>query len=362
MSFITAIFSISMSILLMNNIIKEETRNKFLSLTVATLIIINPFSIELFLFIEKGIMNLSILFTVIATKNFIEYMKNNKKKSILKSLIFMTLAISCYQSTASLFIIISAIFIIKYSEKIKKFILNTAICSMIYGISGIINFGIVKYLYKSDRIGKLTIILSLKRILKQSIYIITTTYKIIPNNLFAIFLIIITTIIILTIIIKSKSKKTIILNTFLIFACMIITYISAMIPHLLRDYRISQLAPRTTYAVTSLIGIIELLYLTMHKEENVDKKLKINYYYEKFWKNSFIIINIIFLLIQFKCFMKIEMDHYKLNMIDKEISIQIGKIINDYETKNNIKVENISVYKDKNSPQSYERNIRIRGH
>src|SRR5574344_1726485 len=61
LSFLLAIFSITLSLYKVYKIIKEDIKSDILSILLSTIIIINPFSIELFMYIEKGILTLAIL-------------------------------------------------------------------------------------------------------------------------------------------------------------------------------------------------------------------------------------------------------------------------------------------------------------
>ena len=53
-------------------------------------------------------------------------------------------------------------------------------------------------------------------------------------------------------------------------------------------------------------------------------------------------------------FIKIEIDHYILNYEDKVICQDIGKKIKEYENNTGIKINKISIYKDKNARYSYK--------
>ena len=69
---------------------------------------------------------------------------------------------------------------------------------------------------------------------------------------------------------------------------------------------------------------------------------------------SYVLLSIIILSLTFYRFIKIEIDHYVLNYEDKVICQNIGKKIKDYENNTGIKINKISVYKDKNARYSYK--------
>ena len=102
-------------------------------------IIINIFSIELFLFVEKGMMILSILFVILAVEQFINYLQNHKIKNIILSTAFIILNNFTYQGTLALFTLLGSLYIILNSKNIKEFIKNNFIMFSIYGIPTLIS-------------------------------------------------------------------------------------------------------------------------------------------------------------------------------------------------------------------------------
>ena len=71
----------------------------------------------------------------------------------------------------------------------------------------------------------------------------------------------------------------------------------------------------------------------------------------------FLIAGLIFALsvgLKYYNFTKIEIDHYKLNAIDKEISLSIEEKIKKYEKESGNTISKISIYKDKNLTYSYK--------
>ena len=135
-----AIFCATLSQFILHKLLEEDIKSKILKIIIPTLIIINPFSIELFLFIEKGFMWLGILACVFALMNFKKYFDNSKsnsleydkktkemllknlgsKRYLLYSLIFMFIANCLYQGVVGLFLSVALVYILKYSKNIRK--------------------------------------------------------------------------------------------------------------------------------------------------------------------------------------------------------------------------------------------------
>lgn len=79
LSFIIAIFFSSLSIYTLDKIINKYVNNRFLSSLISISIIINPFIIELWLFVEMGIMMLSIFSMIKAFTCFDNYLDKKIK-------------------------------------------------------------------------------------------------------------------------------------------------------------------------------------------------------------------------------------------------------------------------------------------
>ena len=77
-SFYCSIIFVSIAQYLLYSIIKKDIKNDTLSVLISTITIINPFSIELFFYIEKGVMTLSILICVIALKYIIKFFQKSQ--------------------------------------------------------------------------------------------------------------------------------------------------------------------------------------------------------------------------------------------------------------------------------------------
>ena len=113
LSYVFAVICIIIALYRLNKLIQKDIKNHILSAIRATLILINPFSLELFLYIEKGIMVLSVLICVLAVEQMDKFFQGNKK-SIIWAGILMVIANCCYQGTVGLFVAISLIYIVKY--------------------------------------------------------------------------------------------------------------------------------------------------------------------------------------------------------------------------------------------------------
>ena len=205
-STILSIMFAIISIYKLYKIVNEDISNKFLKAILSTLIVLNPFSIELFLFIEKGMMMFAVLMSIYGVEKLIKYLKTKKKEYIVISIIFMFVANCCYQGVVGIFAGIGLIYIVKYSRNIKEFIINNSIIAMIYGLPAILDLLIIKLTYSTSRInGKIDLSKSLQKIIPDAVKMIRETYKLLPEFML-IALIVFTFLVLCYKIVKEKGK------------------------------------------------------------------------------------------------------------------------------------------------------------
>ncbi len=346
-SYALAIITITFSIYLLFNLIHEKIKSEGLSFLVSSLIIINPFSIELFMYIEKGVLALTVLLSVLATIKFIDFIKGNKK-SIIFTFIFMLIATFCYQGVISLFIALSAVFIVFYSKNAKDFIKNNVVMLLCYGIPAVINLLTVRLFFINDRVnGEIVLSESIKKIIDGSKSMFAT-YNILPKYTVIVVLSILVILAIVMICINKKEKiNTKILKILGIAYVVIATIGITIVPQIMQNTESIWFVPRSTYTFASIIGIISLYILFNTEDINILKsKVYIN-------STVILIISIIILSMEFYSFNKIETDHYNMNYLDKINSLSIGEQIKKYEEDTGIKVTKICIYNDENISYTY---------
>lgn len=315
-----------------------DVKNKIFKIIIPTLIILNLFSIELFLFIENGIMMFGILICIYGLENLIKYFNKKQKKYIFYSLSFVFLANCCYQGVVGLFASLGLVYILNYSKTIKQFIKNNIVVGLIYAISAILNIILVKMLFKSSRIGGQVILIeSFKKIYKGTINMIVKTYGILPKYIF-ILAILFTFVCFCSKILKERGKfihiaKIIYLIIGIIFF--------AVAPQFIQQTQSIWFVPRSTYCFASLYGIL-LLYLISNY--NVEKPIRV----------VIITISVCLIFLQLSKFIQIEKGRYTLNKKDYETTISIISQIKQYEEATNKKIKYMALYNDQKPQFTYD--------
>ena len=335
-SFILAIACVSFSQYLLYTIIERNVENSIIRLIIPTLIIINPFSIELFLYIEKGIMWFGVLMCIVGVKSIVNYFKTKKKKYILLAIILMFIANCSYQGIVGIFVSITLVFILKHSNSIKQFIINNYIVGSVYAVPAALDFLIMKLIFKTNRTnGQVVLIDSLKKILKCLMQMYVKMYNLLPKYAF-ILLILFTFAVFCSKIWKEKKILHILKIMYLIIG---ITFF-AIAPQFVQPTDFIWFVPRTTYSFASMYGIL-VLHLVMNYEIN------------GLLKKVIIAISCLFILFQAQKFIKLEKDRYILNKKDENITMQIIEQINNYEKQTGKAITQVSIYEDEKPNLTY---------
>ena len=330
-----------------DKIFAEDIKDTKLSILVSLLIIINVFSIELFVYVEKGFLMLSVLLCVLAVEQIKKFLEG-KKIAFFWALIFMLIANCCYQGTVGLVVAIGMLYIIKYSKNVKEFIKNNILVALVYGIPAILNFIMVRFLFTNSRVkGEIILAESLKKIYEGTKSMIFANYDLLPKYLFAIILLGLVIFLIYQIIKKAESTKAKILEILGIFYIIIGTIFVTIAPQIMQDTNSIWFVARSSYPVASLIGIL-LIYATMRIE------------IKKMTKIGILIIATIFLGIQFVSFMRYSIDNYIVNGIDRQNVEQIQAKVLEYEEKTGKQITKIAFYEDKMPNYTYS-NIKATG-
>ena len=331
LSYLLAIFLSTVSIYELNKVLDKYVSNKILSCIISIAIIINPFIIELWLFIETGIMMLSILASVEAFKYFDKYLEKYDRKYLKKSFIWMIIGLFSYQGTIALFIALSIISII---NKKKDFIKNNFIMLLIYGIPTIINYIFILVFSRNRVGGSFNINRSIHTIIDSTKQLLDG-FGLFPRGLIPIILITSIILVIYYILMDKSNNKNKLLLSVLYIVFMI--YFFTILPILPQTGERIAVYPRTCYVFLSMISI---LFLFINKKGNSE---------------VFITLLIILLIGEFATFTRLEMNRFKVNELDKEIVLKIENKVKKYEEENNVKVTKLAIYNLDNSSKFYER-------
>ncbi len=346
-SFILGIISLSIALYKLEKIFEQDIgENITIAILTSVLVIINVFSIELFLYIEKGILLLSVLLNVLAVEKLILYIKGNKK-AVIWALLYMFIANCCYQGTVSLFVMLGLVYVIKYSKTFKDFLKNTVILAFTYGIPALINYAVVKFIFANSRIaGDFDFALSIQKIIEGSQKLFFT-YSILPKYLFMSVIALLFICILYFSINQKKSTYDKIVPVVSIVFIVLGSLIATILPQFMQATSSIWFVPRSSYAFGGIIGIL-ILFLFMNFK--VNKKLE----------KILIMGMILYLVVQYVNFQDIALDHYLVNYMDEIQAMQIKEKIATYEEQTGKTVTKVAFYESDLPSWTYP-NIRAIG-
>ncbi len=355
-STILAIICIVLSIFKLYKIIKKDIDNTIIQILIPIIIILNPFSIELWLYIEKGIMWLGVLLSICALEQLLKYFENNNNKNIILAMIYIFFANCSYQGVIGIFVSLSLIYIVKYSKNIKEFLANNLIVGEIYGVPTILNFLCMKFFYHSNRIsGQILLRNSIVKILKDMKNMIFNTFGLLPKNLFFLCICFTFELFYCKIIMGKNVKKSI--KEILIYNYVLLgTIIITIIPQIVQPTNSIWLVPRSTYSFGAIFGILLLYNLTYNKNKIYFGQNKIS----KIEVIPIVILSLVIVIPMLNTFHKILKDRYFINKEDENISMQIIDKIKEYERQTGTIISKIEIYEDKNVKFTYDDVLALR--
>ena len=342
LSYLMAIICMIISLYKLYTIIKDDVKSSILKVLIPTLIVLNAFSLELFLFVEKGIMLFGVMMSIFAVGEIKKWLENKNKKSLIFTLVYMLFANFSYQGIVGIFVAISVIYIVKYSKNIKEFIINNIVVAIQYAIPAIIDYVLIKILYASSRVnGQIILSESIRKICTSTKSMILGTYNMLPKYLFAILVFAIFCVIVYQIIIQKSSIKNKTIEILKVIYIIIAVIFASIAPQIMQNTDSIWFVARSTYSYASLFGVLMLYLFTNF--ENI-KKLNMNF---------LITISLILLVVQFNRFNVIEISRYKTNEMDYEITRKIATKITEYEEQTGNTIKNIALYEDKSMSYAY---------
>ena len=303
------------------------------SIFLAFFTIVNPLTIEYFLFIEKGFFAFSICMSVLALEGFVRFLRGNRFFLILSFFAILLSALT-YQTIPAVFLTLSFVFIIIHSKNIKYFLLNSLIAIAIYGFGMGSDFVFIKLVGKTTRMGAN---INFSNLAKAFFIIGWPTIFIYIGILSLLFLLCI-------IISKKKYGKLFTKEAFISFlktvALCALSLCATYAPFLFVKPNEVWITFRIVYPLGALLGAIPIL-LCYKKDKTV---LKSNPFKKGMLCGT--ISMIVILIIEFAFFQSLIISRHINNAKDEALCNTIGDKIEDYEAQSGIEIKNIKIYYD----------------
>ena len=335
-----AIAFLILSVYKMYQISEKLTNKKVISIIISTLIILNPFTFELMIYLEKGVSIMSFCASIYAVYYMLKYFEDKRKSSLIKTILLLLISSFSYQGTTTIFVCICLVLIIKYSNTIKDFFKNNVIVAFCFGIPYLLNYICIKLFYTSTRIeGEKSILANISQIISDLPTMLIDTYNILPKYLFLIIFVVLLIIYLISLCTNKNVKH----NIYILFGfCYVIigTFLITVLPQFVLETSSVELVARSTISFGAIIGIT-----MFYAFSNIKINLKLKFLIE--------IIAVVYLVIEVFYIQNLIADHYVLNYLDLQTATLIEQEIEKYETENNITIEYIVYYEDANISNSY---------
>ena len=326
--------------------IGENKKKQLLIAGITFSIIFNFCTFETLVFAEAIVLAFSILCATLAS---CIYTSNLKRKNIYTAiLIFLT--ILAYQTSTSLFLIITLVFIaFKNKGNIKEILKKSIYVGLIFGVSMILGLLITKFLGNYlNWVERETTLLSIKEMIQTIVkyldFIVIKNFYIEPKG-WNFIVIIFLTIIFIAQVIKSKEYFHILEYIVLVALCCIIPILPLMAIPIKDQY----METRMAMVFGALAGTL-LLYLILVMKADETKVIK----------DIISIITITLFVINSIYFIRSSSENIATGYIDRNIAKSIIYNIEKYEKENDIKLKKIVVGYDKKPIYYYEGQIMLR--
>lgn len=314
----------------------NDWKKDILILAISILITLNPFVIELFLYLEKGCMVMALFFAIWAAEKMLNYFENRKVIDIVKTTLFILTSAFCYQGATLMYLPFAFVIAVKYAKNMKQFILNNIIISIPFVLGYGINFICVKLFFTSVRIaGHINLIENVKVIVEKIPQLLIDNFGTLPK--FSIIIVVIA-LFSITGVYAYKNKQ--IKHIFAVAYIYLATLIIILVPQLVLETSSVQILARSSVPYGGIIGII-MLY--MISEMNFNKTILKAMYG----------IAVLAILVEFIYMQIIIIDHYKVNGLDLYTVSMIEKRIEEYEKESQNRVDKIVLYSDKEVKRNY---------
>lgn len=345
-SFMLAVGCLILALYVLEELFYREILHKRLwAFVLPILILVNPFSLELFLYVEKGIMLLGVLLCVMAVYKFVAYLKSHLFSDIIQSAIFVILATFCYQGVIGLFIVLATIFVVAKSADWRQFIKNTLMSVFVYIIGPLLNLITIKIFSEGGRTdGVIDIGESLTKISAGAVNMFNL-FRIMPSLCYwglaiaAISLLVIC-------ILKARQSLFCLNNLLLLLSIMyifIVSCLAALAPQAIQQTASIWVVARSTYAFGAMVGAILTLVIFYQPKVTLRKS----------WQYPMALLTTVFFIVQFMRFNTISIDHYASIAMDRARAQQILQIIEAYESNHQARIAAIAPAPDSNMIYAY---------
>lgn len=333
-----AVVSISLAEAVVYYILREQLgedisrKKKLWTMLIAFMLISNVFMLEYFIFAEyTGIMCLGIFFSVLAARFILKALEHKSIPFYLIGILCGILGINGHQGGFAILVVIAVLCAEDTFSSWKTFFVNNLVIGSAYVIPALCNVVETRIggAPRSVR-GEIDIVASFLKSTEGIKELLLTGASFMPYGAW-IFFIALFLLYFIWAVIRKKSIMPLVCLLYYFFIMLLGIYAPLMVT----DINYIDVVPRTVYIMG---GIIPVILTTMMLHMNISLE------------NSVVlpVFIVAFLFVQYFGAMRLIVDHYKTNLLDKYEAQFVGARIWDYEEETGVIVTKMALYWDEN--------------
>ena len=151
-SFCTAILFSALAVYLVSCRTEKLGLDRYCAVAVSAGFVVNLFSVEYFLFLEKGLFLFGIFLTALAFECTARYFETDERKQLAFSALLLILAVNVYQALPGMYVVLCLPLIVMYGRDRKGFVRNNLIVAGLYGIAMAFSLVLMMIVFASNRV------------------------------------------------------------------------------------------------------------------------------------------------------------------------------------------------------------------
>ncbi|WP_408071148.1 glucosyltransferase domain-containing protein [Butyrivibrio sp. JL13D10] len=340
-SYLSGFIFLGLSIIILSLIISEYVKNDILSIILSFICIVNPFFVDFFLFIEKGMFCFVIFLNACAVYITNKLFSDNKgnsffsDKKIISALIILAcllVSVLMYQTLISVYVVLCLPIIALNPD---RFIVKNMFVGLMYVLPMAIAFVLAKFVFPVDRLAARDGFYSSLKAVAGTIYdVCLGKFSYLSKGIFTLYLILLFVCIgAFQTYINNHPLKHCLYLAYVIIGCTVVSFGIVF-------FNDSAVAPRVIYSFGYLFGIV-LLYIMSNIRADMTKSA-----FSIILKGSYSALIMVLLITEFIIFQKCFIERYRCNQNDLYLSNIIGEKIKEYEETSGNTVDTLCYYSD----------------
>ncbi len=317
--------------------------NRHLLAPVAAVILVNPFTLDLFLWSQKDTHVLAVLACVLAVRPFLRVLDGTWSQ-LGWVWFWLTLANFAYQGPLALFVCLALVFVGARFPDRPGFLRNNLVTALAFGVPVALNYWILRALVGHERLSRPVIWSeTLAKVRNGLADVVVHSFGVLPDFVYALVTGLVLVLVILYLGWTSEAPRQ---SGKLVWELLTLPYLVAgslavtMAPHMGIASDMVWVAPRNVYAAGGLPGLL-LLYLLLRRE--IPRRTA-----------TILTVGIcMYLAILHVAIQRIVIDHYAVNRQDREIVLALDGMLKAHEARSGTPVTRIAVCSDASTLTTY---------